>query len=462
MEGGNEARECLCEFLYSNAIRIKVNMLKNSFRAGLVLLMVCLLVAVSYGVQLQSAASNPSTRSAYDVEVEMHAPNSYFMGLIYSSSAVTSSNTTLFAPFTYNPENFSVTGKFVSFSYFSDASVGEGVLIRHFEILTGKNENAQSAMFTSIIVSDGENDSFVAGIRGSLFYAYSDNTLLLIHDSPFSMIQVYTYASGASIYAVLPEGYTPFSSSTTRTGIPVPGAPPGGMSSTISMMFNSSIVSGYLTSNDAILNVSPLITGGYAMRSLLQEHSYLNIFSMPVGNSTLSSVMSLVGQGFADNTVSYYAAMSVQNGSPEMDAYIYNNAISVTGEFVTRDNISLTMSSSSAVSSLVILLVNSSIINTGSSNVTVRINNQLVANFTSLASMVVSPHGENTEANVSSIGKYTVIAAYSPVGMHSLTVSVPLRTSAVKSSDYILPAFAAVAVVLVAAGILIRRKRQLD
>lgn len=379
-------------------------------------------------------------------------PNSYFEGILYSTVSNETANSTFFAPFVYSQANFTVSGKFMKF-LFNGAMQNSGILgIYDVSINQIPLGTVNETVYKQFQVMSAGNFTLGKGVIGPLFYAFTNNTLLIAHDDPQALIQVYTYQSGVTVEAALPADLRPNSQFTIESSVTQKG--------TVAMMFNDTDLAGYIVSQGSTFNSTLITGGGFFVTKTIPAGSYLNTFSVPAGSSYSASALSTIAQGMKHNTISYYAALTLQNGRAAVDAAYINNVLRVSYLSVASGSISMGITAVEAgVPNTVVLLVSSSVLNGSDSKLVIQVNGAPVTNVSSLPSLI-SPYGDMARQNTTMLGSYTIVTVYSPVPISSLKVYVPASRSPNVLLTSVIPLTGAFAVVAVATVLLFRRKNR--
>lgn len=375
------------------------------------------------------------------------SPNPYFSGILTTTVSIAPINTTFFAPFVYNETNFTVSGKFMSFRFYSGSgSIGlYGVSVNQSPLA-----NVSRTLYSEYMIPSA-GTFLAAGVEGSIFYAYTNTTLLIAHNNPEGLIQVFTYRSNVTVQAVLSVGLQPNSKFTiTQTESTM-------LNGTVAMMFNDTELAGYFVSDGSDFS-SQLVSGGYYyVLKTVPENSYLNSFSIPNGESPYATVLSTIAQAMNHNTISYYAAVTLTAGQASVDAAYFNNALRMEQMSVSSGDVNMQFSKLQAgVPNMVVLMLSDAIFNGTASNLVVDVNGQRVTNLSSLPS-ILNPFGNSTRQNTTTAGSYTIVTVYSPTTISSLHIYTVAPQPA-NSLTVIAPFAGALAVIVVASVLLFRRK----
>lgn len=399
-----------------------------------------------------SSAHEPETASSAAVQF-LIPPNQYFGNILAGTALNTTQNTTFFAPFAINVTSFSVTGKFVTFKFYKGSgSTWMGLFDLH--VNETPFTNVSRTVYSQFqIISSGQQFNY--GVAGSVFYAYSESALLIIHNDPQALIQIYTYEQNASVVAYLSQGLRPSSRFINQPSLNGTATYNG----TVAMMFNDTELSGYMVSEGNSFSDQELSAGSYYVTKSIPEGSYLNAFDVPNGNSPLASAMVTIAQGLRSNTISYYAAVSLDKGQPSIDAAYYNNQVRVSQVSVTSGELGLQLTPlQSGVPNTVVLVVSNSVFNGSSSKLLVNVNGAPVVNVKSMLS-VVSPYGNSTMQNITTVGSHTIVTVYSPTPITSLTIGVQKSAPANLVLTVVAPIASALIIISAASVLLFRRKR---
>lgn len=402
-------------------------------------------VALSPGHET-SAASTPAVQF-------LIPPNQYFGDILAGMALNASQNTTFFAPFVYNVTSFSVTGKFVTFKFFRGSG---STWMELFDVHVNQTPfaNVSRTVYTQFeILSSGQQFNY--GVAGSIFYAYSESALVIVHNDPQALIQVYTYEQNASVVAYLSQGLRPSSRYINQPSLNGTVTSNG----TVAMMFNDTELSGYMVSEGNDFSDQVMTGGSYFVTKSIPGGSYLNAFDVPNGDSPLASAMVTIAQGLRSNTIAYYAAVSLHNGQPSIDAAYYNNQLRVSQISVSQGELGLQLTPlQTGVPNTIVLVVSNSIFNGSSSRLLVNVNGVPVVNVKSLLS-VVNPYGNSTMQNITTVGSHTIITVYSPTPINSLSIGVQKTAPENLLLTVVAPIASALIIISAASVLLFRRKR---
>ncbi len=421
--------------------------MQNKFKKIMILALLGLMLA-SAAVPVVSAQPLKAPAAKQESVTFAVSPNAYFAGILDTTASIAPTNTTFFAPFVYNETSFNVSGKFMSFMFYSGlGSIG----------LTSVRVNQSpianvSRMLYSYYTIPSAGAFLDAGVAGSIFYAYTNTTLLIAHNNPEGLIQVFTYRSNVTVQAVLSVGLQPNSKFTmTQTE-------PTLTNGTVAMMFNDTDLAGYFVSGGSNFS-SQLVPGSnyYSIIKQVPEDSYLDSFSIPNGESPYATVLSAVAQAMSHNTISYYAAVTLADGQASVDAAYFNNALRVERMSVASGDINMQFSKlQSGVPDMVVLLLSGDVFNGTASRLVVDVNGQRVMNVSSLPS-ILNPFGNTTRQNTTTAGSYTIVTVYSPTTISSLHIYTVAPQPA--NSLTVLAPFAGALAVIVAASVLLFRRK---
>lgn len=414
------------------------------------------LMLVSTSFPVISASAHGPESSAYPALQFFPVPNQYFQDILLGTSTNTTQNTTFFAPFSYNASSFTVNGKFVNFRFYPGASGNPYVGLYDVYVNQSPIANVSRMVYSQFQILNAGGEQFYYNIVGSIFYAYSDSTLLIVHNDPQALVQVFTYDANVTVTALLSLGLQPNSKYSIFPSSPS-SSPSNG---TVAIMFNDTELSGYFVSAGSEFTEQQVVSGNYYVTKTIPAGSFLNTFNVPSGDSSLASALSIIAEGMRHNVISYYAALNLQNGQASMEGAYFNNAFRVDQFSISRGDVELSMTPmQSGLPNTLVLVVSSSVFNDSSSNLVVRVNGVTVENSSSLPNMV-NPYGNSTEKNVTFLGTHTIVTVYSPSAISSLSISVKTSQPENLLLTVVAPFTAALLVVTVASIMLFRRKNE--
>ncbi len=426
--------------------------MNTGIRRALILVVIGLMMA---SASIRLTAATPSGQRAQSSTELMVPPNSYFSGILATSVSQSMANSTFFAPFSYNPLTFNITGKFLSFIYSGASQNQDNIAIYDVHVNETPFSNVSRVVYSQYQVLSTGGLVLGHGVIGSIFYAYTNNTMLIAHDNPQALIQVFSYGASATVQAILSQGLQPNSKYTISPSSGTTATTNG----TVAVMFNDTQLAGYFVSEGSDFTEAHSTGGIYSVTKRVLSGSYINSFSVPSGDSDYASTLSIIAQGMRHNTISYYAAVTMQGGQAAYDGAYFNNALRVQQMTVSRGDIQLQMTAMQpGMPNTVVLLVSSSIFNGSISSLSVEVNGRQVVNSSSLPS-IVAPYGNSTLENTTSLGSYTIITVYSPGNMASLHIYVPASGQTGSLAAFVLPFVSAALLIGVASVLLFRRKR---
>ncbi len=380
-------------------------------------------------------------------------PNAYFQSILSTISSSTPANTTFFAPFDYNASNFTVFGKFLSFRFYSSAESGS-VGLYNVNVNQSPLANVSRTLYNEFLIPYA-GSLLGEGAVGSIFYAYSNSTLLIAHNDPQALIQVYTYQSNVTVQAVLSNGLQPNSKFTIQSQTDQSAI----LNGTVAMMFNDTELAGFFVSDGSDFSEQQVASGSFYVTKTIPAGSYLNTFSVPNGNSPYASALSTIAQAMGRNTISYFAAVTLSGGQASADAAYFNNALRVEQLSVAKGDVRLqTSSMQHGLPNIIVLMISDSVFNSSKSGLVVEVNGKAVVNVSSLPS-IVNPFGNSTKMNTTETGAYTIVTVYSPSEINSLQIYVRAPQPANVLLTVVAPFTGALVLVTVASILLFRRKR---
>lgn len=425
--------------------------MQNSVKKVLILAVMGMML-VSPAITTVSSAHAPGDAAPAAVQF-LIPPNQYFADILAGTAVNSSQNTTFFAPFVYNVTSFMVTGKFVTFGFYRGSG---STWMDLFDVHVNQTPfaNVSRTVYSQFqILSSGQQFNY--GVTGSVFYAYSETALLIVHNDPQALIQVYTYGQNASVVAFLSQGLRPSS----RFIIQPSANWTSGSNGTVAMMFNDTELSGYIVSEGTGFDDQQATGSSYYVTKSIPSGSYLNSFEVPNGDSPLASAMSAIAQGMGHNTISYYAAVSLENGQPAIDAAYYNNQLRVLQTSVSKGEFGMQLSPlQPGASNTIVLVVSNSVFNGSSSNLAVLVNGVRVVNSSSLLS-IMTPFGNSTVENITTVGSHTIVTVYSPTPITSLSITVQKQPPVNMFLTVVTPIVSALIIITAASVLLFRRKR---
>ncbi len=420
--------------------------MQNKFKKIMILTLLGLMLA-SAAVPVFSTQPHKAQAAKQESVTFAVSPNPYFQRILTTTASFAPINTTFFAPFVYNETNFTVSGKFMSFRFYT----GSGS-IGFYNVSLNQSPIANvSRMLYSEYMIPTAGTFLAAGVEGSIFYAYTNTTLLIAHNDPEGLIQVFTYTSNVTVQAVLSVGLqlnSKFTITQTESTL---------TNGTVAMMFNDTELAGYFVSDGSDFS-SQLASGGfYYVIKTVPEDSYLNSFSIPNGESPYAAVLSTIAQAMNHNTISYYAAVTLTAGQAAVDAAYFNNALRVEQLTVSSGDVNMQFSKlQSGVPNMVVLLLSGDVFNGTAARLVVDVNGQRVTNVSSLPS-ILNPYGNTTRQNTTTAGSYTIVTVYSPTTISSLHIYTVAPQPA--NSLTVLAPFAGALAVIVAASVLLFRRK---
>lgn len=405
---------------------------------ALMLIPVLLLFGVQTGGSMR-AYVNPGSMSQ----------QSLFTRIIDNSSNPNMSvQTPFFAPFYYNDTDFFVYGSFVNFHYYATVTPPYSIILSNVEV----DENGTNVTIYSLFqIQSNEPQSFVAHIMGSVFYAYSGDIMLVVHDNPAGLIQVYSTVNGTSVTSVFPHSFVPSTNMILKnTGLL------SGQAGSTSIIFNSTSIDGYMVSAGSNFTEGSIGDSYYVTKAMMPG-TFLNSFVVPNGTTVSSTVMSMIAEGMKYNTLTYLSEIywSSSQHTTMFDASYYSDSFSVTGFAVRKGSVMLSAASNSSSAQLVVLVLDRKIFS--SDQLMLKVNGRTVASEPFLDLMTDSS-GNHTEGNITTEGNYYVVGAYSPTPIYSL--QVVQKISRVNVASLVLPLALAAAITVAAAATLYILKRK--
>jgi hypothetical protein len=391
--------------------------------------------------------------AATNGETVMSVPSSsFFSQMINDSSSNVNSGTSFFAPFELNLSNFSVTGRFVSFHYYMNVMGPYAIVLSNFTVWS--NSTNYTLMYETLVVQNSIPQSFRAGIMGSVFYAYSSSIIVLVHDSPTGLLQVYSSINGTTVSSVLPVGLYPSRSLEIQT---VKGLQSSSRE-TITLVFNNSQMEGYMVSSGSNFTETALQGGSYSVTKEIAPDTFFNTFTVPRGADPSSSALSIASDGLKYNTLTYLAEIywNAEARYSMYDASFYSNTFTVSNLSIRRGNIFMLAHSSALRPEVLLLIFNRAIFST--LDLLMKINGKNIGSYEPLPLLLENPYWNITAGNVTEVGNYVVVGVYSPVPVYSLLISQKKYTF--NPSAIVIPAVIAAAVTVAAAGTLYARKRR--
>lgn len=440
-------------------------MIKMGARKRMLLLGIaisCMLAASIVQVQLQV-----HSQAAAATDVAPHTlvtyPNFRFQSILNGSFYGSNSSTTLFSPFVVSNGSF-VHGRYVNFvmGYGSEVlpnSVSvNGPEIFNFHLNQSPISGSSSQLFSSMLFLSTSSSSFTQGVKGPIFYLYSNSMLIIIHDDPQGIMQFYTNNETVFVSVSLSIGLT--LSSSLQSGMPV-------QKSFSTLTYSNANMTGYImtggpnmSSNSTAINQ---ISSYYEVQTTLAAYSFLSTFQVPNTVSTFNSALTYLAQGMAKGVVSYLASATMSGGAFSYESSYALPSVSVTSVSAPKDGIRLSVDSSGiAGGTTMVFLFGGGLYNLTGSQAYVYVNGERVTQQSRLTSLILSGPGNSTSYNVSRIGGYTMVAVSSPnqVSAILLSSSSPSSTgiSVSNAVSGLIPLVAALSVISIASVALYRRK----
>ncbi|MEM3852377.1 MAG: hypothetical protein QXP70_05190 [Methanomassiliicoccales archaeon] len=378
-----------------------------------------------------------------------------FRDIINGSFAGSVFNSSLFSPFYYNSTGSFVHGRYVSFEFIMDAVGPYSLELYNFSINDSANNSVQ--LYHYFFVESLQPQYFSFNLAGSIFYAYSDDMLLMVHDMPGALIQVYSGINGTEVSALFSDGVAPSTQLSVSPGPVTLGLPPR---YAVSLMYNSSSLEGYMVSEGSNFTVTKTTSGNYSISKILDTNSIITSFTIPQGTSNYASVLSTISEGIKYNTISYLAEIGwdMKEKSAFMDASLFSRYMTLTSLDVNEGVLAMHFNTYTSAPTLVAFIVNTEMFPYGP-NITVWVNGAKIHRVAPLPSILENPFGNTSSYNITQQGNYYIIAVYSSSSLYSLQAvqSKPLPAPVI---DYITPLIIASAIIAVAVAVLYVNKRR--
>ena len=423
-----------------------------------------MLAASIIPVQGQLLSSSPAQTTSPSVTTNM---NSVFQSAINQSYyGSVKSSTSLFSPFVVN--NSFVYGKYVNFVLASySESLLNGVSVYGPEIVNFElNQTSISAFpaplfsYMSFLSPTGGTQIFTSGVRGSIFYIYSPSLLLIIHDDPQGIIQL--YSNNVNVYVSIT-----LSTSLTLSGkqFPVVSAAQKGFNA---ISYSNANMTGYIMSGGSQLNLSNTSTGQISVSNQVQTtvhaHSFLSAVQVPNSVSAFNSALSYLAQGMSKGVVSYFGSATLSGGKFSYESSYATPSVSVTSVSIAKNNIYLSVGNNGAAGpATMVFLFGGGLYNLTGNEASVYVNGQLSAHQAELTSLLLDNPGNSTSYNITHVGGYTLVAVSSPNPVSSVRLASGSPSGGIFSpvsaaATAILPLAAALVVMSIASVALYRRK----
>lgn len=413
----------------------------------------CMLAASIVQVQLQ-VHSQAATATDVAPHTLVTYPNFRFQSILSESFYGSNSSTTLFSPFVVSNGSF-VHGRYVNFvmGYGSN-----GPEIFNFHLNQTPISGSSSQLFSSMLFLSTSPSSFTQGVRGPIFYLYSNSILIIIHDDPQGIMQFYTNNETVFVSVSLSIGLT--LSSSLQSGMPV-------QKSFSTLTYSNANMTGYImtggpnmSSNSTEINQ---ISSYYEVQTTLAPYSFLSTFQVPNSVSAFNSALTYLAQGMAKGVVSYLASATMSGGAFSYESSYALPSVSVTSVSAPKDGIRLSVDSSGiAGGTTMVFLFGGGFYNLTGSQAYVYVNGERVTQQSRLTSLILSGPGNSTSYNVSRVGGYTMVAVSSPnqISAILLSSSSPSSTgiSVSNAVSGLIPLVAALSVISIASVALYRRK----
>ena len=416
----------------------------------------CMLGASAVHVQMHPRTQIPIPASSQTLSV---TASSRFQSIINESFYGTNSSTTLFSPFTFSQNNLSVHGKYVDFVLgYGGGYGGYGPEIFSFHLNQSPISGFSAQLFSSMSFLSASLSSLTPGVRGPIFYVYSNSLLLIIHDDPQGVIQL--YSNNETVYTTMSLSDNMTFSGKLQHGMLIPK----GFSA---VTYSNANMTGYIMTGGSNLSLNSTsfnrISGYDEIQTALPAYSFLSSFQVPNTVSALSSALSYLAQGMASGVVSYVASATLSGSSFSYESSFSVPSIAVTSVSAARNNIHVAVGSSGVNSpATMVFLFDGAIYNLTASQAYVYVNGVRISHQAGLTSILMNGPGNSTSYNVTHIGSYTLVAISSPSHISDIrlsTASSPgFLSSASGAASGLIPLVAALSVISIASVALYRRK----
>ncbi|MBX8631080.1 MAG: hypothetical protein M1417_01970 [Candidatus Thermoplasmatota archaeon] len=361
--------------------------------------------------------------------------------------------TDLFSSFNFTNSSPVVNGRFVSFVIVpvsentSGGGYGYGFQVINFKLDQRPFSNFSSTVFSQMTFLTGSPQALSSGVSGSVFYIYSNDMLLVIHNNPEAFFQFYSFGQPVYVSITLAGGIQPSSTFPAMDNT---------MNAFKGLTYSNEDFTGYLLSSSSSLNIS-----SSGVSTLLRPSSSISSLQVASGLNSLDSAMVLLAQGLAKNTVSYFASASSVSGEYALEADYQTYGQSFVMSHLGHDLLSLTSNGFKRTNGTTeVFLLSNSILGASSRNAAIYLNGMQLRRQLPLSSIVMSSGPRHSSYNITDVGGYYIVAVYSALPVSSLNISV---LSGGPSLDYYLvtiavPLIVSSAVILAAAMVLYRRK----
>ena len=412
----------------------------------------CMLGASAVHVQIHPRTQIPIQSSPQTLSVNT---SFRFQSIINESFYGTNSSTTLFSPFTFSQNNLSVHGKYVDFVL---GYGGYGPEIFNFHLNQSPISGFSAQLFSSMSFLSASLSSLTPGVRGPIFYVYSNSLLLIIHDDPQGIIQL--YSNNETVYTTMSLSDNMTFSGKLQSGMLIQK----GFSA---VTYSNANMTGYIMTGGSNLSLNSTsfnrISGYDEIQTALPAYSFLSSFQVPNTVSALSSALSYLAQGMASGVVSYVASATLSGSSFSYESSFSVPSIAVTSVSAARNNIHVAVGSSGVNSpATMVFLFDGAIYNLTASQAYVYVNGARISHQAGLTSILMNGPGNLTSYNVTHIGSYTLVAISSPSQISDIrlsTASSPGFLSSVSgAASGLIPLVAALSVISIASVALYRRK----
>ncbi len=420
----------------------------------------CLLAVSVVNVQLQSDSRTPVQYAQQRVS----SGNSLsFQSIINESFYGSNSSTTLFSPFAVS--NNAVQGRYVNFVIFPDGP--SGIELLNFNLNQSPVSRLSEPLFSYMSIISNSTSPVLPryGEVGPIFYiTISNSVLVMIHNDPQGIIQVYTKNVSVSVSITLAGGLKPLNSLTTPTSQKTFSA--------VDYTNANASMTGYIMTSGSNLShnstaISPIYNNNYEVLATVPAYSFFTTVQVPNTGGEFGTVLHYLAQGMEDGSVSYFASAAQSGNNFAYEASYAIPSMAVTSVSMKRNNIDMTVSSSGSNGpAVMVFLFGGDLYDLTGNAAHMFVNGVRDVQQEGLTSILLNGPGNSTSYNVTHADGYTLVAISSPNQISSIRLASPgpsgFLSSLPAAASATIPFAAALSVISIASVALYRRKSKGD
>ncbi len=462
--GPRDQHEGASKQLYSVIAKLKViPMVVTTMNAKRRMLFLAIAISCMLAVSVVHVQLQPDSRTPVQyVQQRVASDNNLsFQSIINESFYGSNSPTTLFSPFTVSDNT--VQGKYVNFVILPNGP--SGIELSQFNLNQSPMSRFPEPLFSYMSIISNSTSPVPPRYRevGPIFYVIiSNSVLVLIHDDPQGIIQVYTKSVSVSVSITLAGGLKPLNSLTPPTSQKT-------FSAVDYTNANASMTGYIMTSGSNLSHNSTTVSPVYNNEVLatVPAYSFFTTVQVPNTGDAFGNAMHYLAQGMEDGSVSYFASAAQSGNSFAYEASYAIPSMAVTSVSMKRNNIDMTVSSSGSNGpAVMVFLFGGDLYDLTGNAAHMFVNGVRDVQQEGLTSILLNGPGNSTSYNVTHANGYTLVAISSPNQISSIRLASPSSSGFLSSlpaaASATIPFAAALSVIAIASVALYRRKSKGD